>query len=155
MADRYTTEEPYFTTTGPIKIPPHIAEDTRKHEPVLISTLILLAKGGRKMECTRINTVKVPRVQLRVVLLLMLFMLCKSAECFSWHTSLSTSRGEKSIIIHVFLSFIYWAQKLKKYTVSIELNWNITLFLFHGVIQFSINMITYQYLSKTSLYLTT
>ena len=73
-------------------------------------------------------------------------MLCKSAECFSWRTSLSTSRGEKSIIIHVFLSFIYWAQKLKKYTVSIELNWNITLFLFHGVIQFSINQITYQYL---------
>ena len=107
------------------------------------------------LECTRVYTVKVPWVQLRVVLLLMLFMLCKSAECFSWCTSLSTSRGEKSIIIHVFLSFIYWAQKLKKYTVSIELNWNITLFLFHGVIQFSINTITYQYLSKTSLYLTT
>ena len=65
---------------------------------------------------------------------------------FSWCTSLSTSRGGKSTIIYVFLSFIYWAQKLRKYTVSIELNWNITLFLFHGVIQFSINQITYQYL---------
>ena len=41
-------EEPYFTTTGPTKLSLHTAEDIGRHVPILISMLMLLAKGGKE-----------------------------------------------------------------------------------------------------------
>ena len=65
------------------------------------------------MECTRINTDKVPWVTLRVVPLLMLFMLCKQLKLQLMHFLIHISLWK--VNHYLCLSYFdYWAQKLEK-----------------------------------------
>ena len=116
--------------------------DSRWSDPMLwvLSSLKLWCQANglaiKYMECTRVYTVKVPWVQLRVIPLFMLFMLCNqlnaSADCLPYPHLVWK-------VDHYFMSlfyFYYWAQKLRKYTVSIELTETSHCTLFHGVIHY-------------------